>query len=112
MNKILNKRIGTTPFDRPDGALGTKRLTILVIVLLVVGLLAIYLVQRHISNIDTWEATVTGVAKGTINFTFDEESDDVDIASYPEGMVIREGDTVLIRIDEEEGNLVLEVLED
>jgi hypothetical protein len=112
VSEILRKPIVKSPLDRADGALGAKRLTILVVVLLVIGLLTIYFVERHIANTDTWEVTVTGVAQGTINFVFDEDSDHEHIALYPEGMVIEEGDTVLVHVDEEEGNRVVEVLED
>jgi hypothetical protein len=112
MSGLLTKRIASTPLDGADGALGPKRLAIIVVTLLVVGAIAIFLVQTIISSNNTWEATVTGVAaKGTtISFTFDEESDDVDVASYPAGMDIEAGDRVLIRTDEEEGNVVVRVL--
>jgi len=112
MSDALNKRVISTPLDRADGRLGAQRLVILVVAILVVGAVVIFVVQGMIASNDTWEATVTGVAEqGTfINFTFDEESGDSDVASYPEGMAIREGDRVLIRTDEDEGNVVVKVL--
>jgi hypothetical protein len=108
---MLRKRVLSTPLDRPDGALGPKRLAILVALVLVVGTVGIFLVQNYIEGIDTWEATVTGVASGTVNFSFEEDSDDLDVATYPEGMVIKQGDRVLIRTDED-GNSVVKVLDD
>jgi hypothetical protein len=112
MKDLLNKRVISTPLQRADGTLGPKRLAILVVVLLVAGAAIIFLVQRDLASRDTWEATVTGVAKSTVNFTLDEDSDDVDIASYPDGMVLEEGDRVLIRTDVEQGNLVLKILDE
>lgn len=112
MRDFLNRQILRTPLDRGDGAIGAKRLAILVMVVLVVGATAIFFVQRYIASIDTWKATVTGVARGTVNFTFDEASNDNDVASYPAGMAVREGDRVLIRIDDSKGNLVLRVLDE
>jgi hypothetical protein len=112
MGGLLTKKVISTPLDGAEGALGPKKLAILVVVLLVVGALVIFLVQNILASNNTWEATVTGVgAQGTfINFTFDEESNDVDVASYPAGMEIAEGDRVLIRTDEDEGNVVVKVL--
>jgi len=112
MGGLLNTKIATTPLDGAGGAIGPRKLAILVLVLLVVGAIVIFVVQGMIVSNDTWEATVTDVAaQGTfINFTFDEESGDSDVASYPEGMEIQEGDRVLIRTDEEEGNVVVKVL--
>jgi len=112
MGGLLSKKIVSTPLDGAEGALGPKRLAIIVVVLLVVGALVIFLVQGMIAANDTWEATVTGVAaQGTfVNFTFDEESGDSDVASYPEGMAIEAGDRVLIRTDEDAGNVVVKVL--
>ncbi len=112
MSGLLGKKVVSTPLDGAEGALGPKRLAILVVVLLVVGAIVILLVQNVLASNDTWEATVTGVGtQGTfVNFTFDEESGDVDVASYPAGMEIEEGDRVLIRTDEDEGNVVVEVL--
>jgi len=109
---VLNKKVAGTPLDNAEGALGPKKLAILVVALLVVGAIAIFVVQGMIASNDTWEATVTGVAaQGTfINFTFDEESGDSDVASYPEGMEIEEGDRILIRTSEDEGNVVVKVL--
>jgi predicted permease len=114
MTGILKKRVIRSPLDRADGSLGVKRLAILVVGLLVVGAAIILIGQYLIESHNTWEASVTGVAtKGTIvNFTRDEESGDVDVASYPSGMEIKEGDRVLIRTDEEEGNVVVKVLDE
>lgn len=112
MSGLLSKKVVSKPLDGAEGALGPRKLAILVVVLLVVGALVIFLVQGMIASNNTWEATVTGVAaQGTfVNFTFDEESGDNDVASYPSGMEIEEGDRVLIRTDEEEGNVVVKVL--
>lgn len=112
MGGLLNRKVISTPLDGAEGALGPKKLAILVVVLLVVGAAAIFLVQNILASNNTWEATVTGVAaKGRIvNFTFDEDSGDSDVASYPSGMDIEEGDRVLIRTDEEDGNVVVKVL--
>lgn len=114
MSSFLKRRVIATPLDRAEGAIGPKRLAILVAVLLVVGAAIIFLAQHYIASNDTWEATVTGVAPAgqTISFTFDEDSDDSDVASYPSGMVIKEGDRVLIRVDEDKGNLVVRVLDE
>ncbi len=112
MSGLLSKKVISTPLDGAEGALGPKKPAILVVVLLVVGAAAIFLVQSMLARNNTREATVTGVGEqGTfINFTFDEDSDDVDVASYPAGMKIEEGDRVLIRSDEEDGNVVVKVL--
>lgn len=112
MGSLLNKKVISTPLDGAEGALGPRKLAILVLVLLVVGAAAIFLVQNILAGNDTWEATVTSVApKGTfISFTFDEDSGDSDVARYPSGMDIEEGDRVLIRTDEEDGNVVVKVL--
>jgi len=64
-----------------------------------------------VSN-DTWKASVTGVAERTVNISFDEASEDVEVATYPSGMHVTEGDTVLVKVDQETGNSVLKVLDD
>lgn len=114
MSGLLNKRVISTPLDGAGGAIGPKRLAILVVALLVVGAAIIFLAQHFIASNNTWEATVTGVAPAgtTISFTFDENSGDTDIASYPSDMAIKEGDLVLIRTDEDEGNVVVKVLDE
>ena len=114
MGSIFKKHVVSTPMDRADGALGPKKLAVLVIALLVAGAVIIFLVQAYIASTDTFEATVTGVAEqGTfVNFTLREGSGDTDIASYPTGMDIQVGDKVLVKADEDEGNVVLEVLDE
>lgn len=112
LKDVLNQRLFGASLDGADGALYAKRLAVVVAVSLAVGAAAIFFVQRYVSGIDTWEATVTGVGKGTVNFTFDEESGDCDVASCPAGMPVEEGDRVLVRIDEDEGNLVVKVLDE
>jgi len=109
---ILDRQVLRTPLDRGDGAIGAKRLVVLSALILVLGATAIFFVQRYIAGIDTWRATVTGVARGTVNFTFKEGSNDIDVASYPAGMAVSKGDRVVIRIDDIKGNLVLRVLDD
>jgi hypothetical protein len=112
VTEVLNRQVLRTPLDGTDGRIGARKLAVLVVVLILVGAAGIFMVQRYILNIDTWQATVTGVAKGTVNFTFDEDSGDVDVARYPAGMALEEGDKVLVRIDEDEGNLVLKALDE
>lgn len=112
MNNVLGLRVFSTSLDRADGALGPKKLMVLVAVLLVLGAAIILGGSRYIERIDTWEATVTGVAKHTVNFTFDEDGGEIEVAEFPEGMAVAKGDTVLIRIDENEGNFVTKVLDE
>lgn len=111
MDGIAKKRILATKWDRPDGSWGARRLAILIAAIVVVGALAIFIVQHYIASADTFEGTVTGVTAHTVNFTLHEGSDDVDVASYPTGMHIEVGDRVRVRADSERGNLVLEVIE-
>lgn len=110
MGGVLNKRVLSTRWDRPDGALGVKKLVLLLAGLVAVGALVIFLVQLSIARTDTFEATVTGVTEHTVNFTLHEESGDVDVATYPEGMQIDVGDRIRVHADEEKGNIVLEVI--
>lgn len=111
MGGVLNKRVLSTKWDRPDGTLGVKKLALLAAALVVLGALVIFLVQLSIASTDTFEATVTGVTAHTVNFTLHEGSGDVDVASYPEGMRIEVGDRIRVRADEEKGNVVLEVVQ-
>jgi hypothetical protein len=111
MSTLANTTVVSTRFDREDGALGPKKLALLVAALVVVGAIAIYAGQQYVEGIDTWPATVTGVAKNTANFTFDESVGEIEVANYPAGMVLEEGDTVLVRIDEDKGNFIVKVEE-
>ncbi len=87
-----------------------RRLSFIAGSLLLAGGVAMFCAYTYISANETWGATVTGVATHTVNIHFDVGSDDVEIASYPSGMRIDEGDRVRVRVDEHEGNSVLEVL--
>lgn len=112
IRETLKKPIfGTSPVPS-GGGLAAKRMAVLVVGLLVVGATTVYLVQRGIARTDTWEATVTAVGRGTVNFTFEEGSGDNDVAICPAGMAVEEGDRVMIRIDEAEGNSVVRVLDE
>lgn len=108
----LKRPVFSTRFDRANGAVGAKRLAALVALLIVIGATSIYLVQRHIAATDTWEVTVTGVGTALVNFTFDEESGDQDVASFPEGMKLEVGDEVLVHTDADKGNSVVKLLGD
>jgi hypothetical protein len=106
----LNSRVLGTPLDGADGSLGAKRLAIIVAVILLVGGVAIFAGQRYITTNDTWPATVVGVARTTVNIHFDVGSDDVELASYPQGMVLAEGDRVMVHVDEHQGSSVVKAL--
>jgi len=101
MMHTLNRRLFGTPLDGPDGSLGARKLAVVVAVLLLVGGTAIFVGQRYIATNDTWPATVVGVARTTVNIHFDVGSDEVELASYPKGMVLAEGDRVLVHVDVE-----------
>jgi len=93
--------------------MGLKRLAIAVLMLFVLGTAIIYSVQHYIRTNDYWKATVVGVADRTVKITFNvSDTNEIEMASYPAGMRIKTGNTVLVRVDENEGNSVLEVLED
>ena len=75
--------------------------------MLLVGGTGIFVAQRYITTNDTWSATVVGVARTTVNIHFDVGSEDVELASYPKGMVLAEGDRVLVHVDEHQGSSVV-----
>ena len=112
MKDILNKRVISTPLDGEGGALGYKRLALVVAVILVLGAGIILGVRQYLLGQDSWTATVTSVGKGFIGFEHGEPGDDHEghehIALVPEGMELEVGDTVVIHTDIEEGNTVVE----
>lgn len=110
MNGTANRPVLATPLGAPGGALGARRLSVLVGVILLLGAVVIFGGQRYLSSNDLWGATVTGVAKHTVNVHFDVGSDETEIAAYPSSMQLSEGDRVLVLVDEDDGNFVTKVL--
>ncbi|MFU8891528.1 MAG: hypothetical protein ACNA76_07745 [Anaerosomatales bacterium] len=108
MNGILGARILSTRFDDEHGALGTRKLAILAVTLLLGGLMALFAAQQLMLNFSL--GTVTGVAQGTANVTLDVNPGEVSYAGFSADTDLHEGDRVLVRISPDSGNSVMVVL--
>lgn len=112
LKEFLSRPLFGGSLDDNESGLSLKRLAVPLAVVLLLGGAAVFGLYSYVSSVDTWKATVVGVGKGTVSFVFEDDAEECELATCPDGIVVEEGDTVLIRIDEETGNRVVEVLDD
>ncbi len=105
MQNILRTRVLATRMDDPDGALGLRKMVVLIVGLLVLGAALMLMAQQMILNFSL--ATVTGVAQAAANVTLDVNPHEVSYAAYAEDMKLAAGDRVVVRIDPDRGNSVI-----